>query len=100
MTTSVRRRMFAKICPRINAWAEAHGGAEHRVELLAGVGGRVIEVGAGTALRAHPRARARDRPLPTRRRRHLALPRRRPPCVIGAARKPSDADAGTRATHG
>lgn len=47
MTTNTRHAMFARMYPRINAWAEAHGGAEHRDELLAGVHGRVIEVGAG-----------------------------------------------------
>jgi ubiquinone/menaquinone biosynthesis C-methylase UbiE len=47
MSTAVRNRMFARIYPRINEWAEAHGGLEHRRELLAGVSGRVVEVGAG-----------------------------------------------------
>ncbi|OXY92409.1 class I SAM-dependent methyltransferase [Streptomyces diastatochromogenes] len=45
--TGVSHPLFARIYPRINAFAEAHGCVEHRQELLAGVHGRVIEIGAG-----------------------------------------------------
>ncbi len=38
---------FARIYTRVAAYAEQRGGAEHRRTLLAGLSGRVIEVGAG-----------------------------------------------------
>ncbi len=38
---------FARIYTRVAARAEARGGTEHRRKLLAGLSGRVIEVGAG-----------------------------------------------------
>lgn len=38
---------FARIYPRAAARADARGAAEHRRRLLAGLGGRVVEVGAG-----------------------------------------------------
>lgn len=44
----VRHPLFARIYPKINAFAEAHGAIEHRKELLADVHGLVLEVGAGT----------------------------------------------------
>ncbi|MEU1283590.1 class I SAM-dependent methyltransferase [Kitasatospora sp. NPDC005856] len=44
----VSHPVFARIYPRINASAEAHGGLEHRRELLADATGRIVEVGAGT----------------------------------------------------
>ncbi|WP_328478517.1 class I SAM-dependent methyltransferase [Streptomyces sp. NBC_00377] len=44
----VKHPFFARIYPRINAFAEAHGGLDHRKELLAETEGRVVEVGAGT----------------------------------------------------
>ncbi|MGV9855943.1 class I SAM-dependent methyltransferase [Streptomyces sp. NPDC003442] len=44
----IRHPLFARIYPKINAFAEAHGALEHRAELLAGVTGRVMEIGAGT----------------------------------------------------
>jgi ubiquinone/menaquinone biosynthesis C-methylase UbiE len=47
MNAENRHPLFARVYPRVAAWAEDHGGAEHRAELLAGVAGRVIEVGAG-----------------------------------------------------
>ncbi|WP_020672489.1 class I SAM-dependent methyltransferase [Amycolatopsis nigrescens] len=47
MSPTNRHPLFARMYPRIAAWAETHGAAEHRAELLAGVTGRVIEVGAG-----------------------------------------------------
>ncbi|MFF4550707.1 class I SAM-dependent methyltransferase [Streptomyces sp. NPDC001435] len=43
----VKNPLFARIYPRINAFAEAHGGLEHRRELLAGATGRIVEIGAG-----------------------------------------------------
>ncbi|MEV7867113.1 class I SAM-dependent methyltransferase [Streptomyces sp. NPDC088124] len=48
MAKAVSHPLFARIYPRVNAFAEAHGSVEHRRELLAGVRGRVIEIGAGT----------------------------------------------------
>lgn len=48
MTARVSHPLFARIYPRIDAFAEAHGGLEHRKELLEGVQGRVLEIGAGT----------------------------------------------------
>jgi ubiquinone/menaquinone biosynthesis C-methylase UbiE len=47
MAKAVSHPLFARIYPRINAFAEAHGSVEHRQEMLAGVHGRVIEIGAG-----------------------------------------------------
>lgn len=49
-TTSVRHPIFARIYQRVSGAAEAKGAGEHRDELLAGLGGRVIEVGAGNGL--------------------------------------------------
>lgn len=48
MAKQVSHPVFARVYPRINACAEAHGSVEHRRELLAGVRGRVLEIGAGT----------------------------------------------------
>ncbi|MET8124356.1 class I SAM-dependent methyltransferase [Streptomyces sp. NPDC005065] len=48
MAKTVSHPLFARLYPRINAFAEAHGSVEHRQELLTGVRGRVIEIGAGT----------------------------------------------------
>lgn len=45
--TDVRHPVFARMYDRLSAVAEAKGGAEHRQELLAGIAGRVIEIGAG-----------------------------------------------------
>jgi ubiquinone/menaquinone biosynthesis C-methylase UbiE len=47
MAKAVSNPLFARIYPRINAFAEAHGSVEHRQEMLAGIHGRVIEIGAG-----------------------------------------------------
>lgn len=44
----VRHPLFARIYPKINAFAEAHGALEHRQELLADTTGLIVEVGAGT----------------------------------------------------
>jgi ubiquinone/menaquinone biosynthesis C-methylase UbiE len=46
----VRHPIFARLYARLSPGAERKGGAEHRRELLAGVAGRVIEVGAGNGL--------------------------------------------------
>lgn len=43
----MKHSVFARVYPRVAAWAEAAGAAEHRRELLGGATGRVIEVGAG-----------------------------------------------------
>lgn len=43
----VHHPLFARMYPRISATADARGGREHRDELLAGLRGRVLELGAG-----------------------------------------------------
>ncbi|MGA5189265.1 class I SAM-dependent methyltransferase [Streptomyces griseoincarnatus] len=48
MAKTVSHPVFARVYPRINAFAEAHGSIEHRREMLAGARGRVVEIGAGT----------------------------------------------------
>jgi ubiquinone/menaquinone biosynthesis C-methylase UbiE len=48
--TRVHHPIFARMYRRIAAEAEGKGASEHRDELLAGLAGRVIEVGAGTGL--------------------------------------------------
>ena len=46
--TTFDRRLFSKVLyPRFAKAAREHGDDEHRAELLAGLSGRVIEVGAG-----------------------------------------------------
>jgi len=54
----VRHPIFARVYERIAAGAERAGTAEHRQRLLAGLAGRVVEVGAGTGLnfRHYPEA--------------------------------------------
>lgn len=47
---TVRHPLFARMYHRMSPMAEAKGGLEHRQELLAGVAGRVIEIGAGNGL--------------------------------------------------
>ena len=49
-TTSVHHPLFARVYARIGSKAEDRGQAEHRRELLAGLSGRVVEVGAGNGL--------------------------------------------------
>jgi ubiquinone/menaquinone biosynthesis C-methylase UbiE len=44
---AVHHPIFARVYARISESGERRGGAEHRARLLAGVSGRVIEVGAG-----------------------------------------------------
>ncbi|HEX6452223.1 MAG TPA: class I SAM-dependent methyltransferase [Trebonia sp.] len=46
----VRNPLFARYFDRCGARLEEHGGREIRRELLAGLSGRVVEVGAGTGL--------------------------------------------------
>lgn len=50
MSNSVRHPIFARVCERLSGAEEASGEADHRRELLAGLSGRVIEVGAGNGL--------------------------------------------------
>jgi len=50
MTSRVHHPVFARMYRRIADAAEGKGAGEHRDELLAGLSGRVIEVGAGTGL--------------------------------------------------
>jgi SAM-dependent methyltransferase len=50
MSSRVHHPIFARMYRRIAAEAEGKGASEHRDELLAGLSGRVIEVGAGTGL--------------------------------------------------
>ncbi len=44
----VRHPFFARVYPSFAVRADARGQSEHRRELLAGLAGRVLEVGAGT----------------------------------------------------
>jgi ubiquinone/menaquinone biosynthesis C-methylase UbiE len=46
-TDTVHHPIFARLYERISVTADRRGGGEHRTELLAGLTGRVIEVGAG-----------------------------------------------------
>ena len=48
--TTVRHPLFARLYARCSVAAEAAGNAAHRRELLAGLSGRVIEIGAGNGL--------------------------------------------------
>ncbi|WP_316959286.1 class I SAM-dependent methyltransferase [Streptomyces sp. TRM68367] len=48
MAKAVSHPIFSRLYPRIAAFADAHGSIEHRQEMLAGVRGRVVEIGAGT----------------------------------------------------
>ncbi len=48
--TRVRHPIFARLYARLSAVAEDNGATEHRRELLAGLSGRIIEIGAGTGL--------------------------------------------------
>ena len=50
MSRTHNHPIFARIYPRISRAAEQAGAAEHRRALLAGLEGRVIEVGAGHGL--------------------------------------------------
>jgi SAM-dependent methyltransferase len=48
MTECVHHPLFARFYERLARVSEGRGGAEHRRRLLAGAGGRVIELGAGS----------------------------------------------------
>ncbi|MEA2269080.1 MAG: hypothetical protein QOC64_1690 [Solirubrobacteraceae bacterium] len=48
--SAVRHPVFARLYHRLSAGAEQAGQAEHRDELLAGLHGRVVELGAGNGL--------------------------------------------------
>lgn len=50
MSKEVHHPIFARVFERLAAKEEEQGAAEHREELLAGLNGRVIEVGAGNGL--------------------------------------------------
>ena len=50
MSTKVRHPIFARVYARLSASAEAKGAADHRREMLDGLVGRVVEVGAGNGL--------------------------------------------------
>lgn len=47
---AVHHPLFARLYDRVSALAENTGQREHRRELLAGLSGRVVEVGAGNGL--------------------------------------------------
>ena len=47
---AVHHPVFARLYARMSPRAEEQGVAEHRDELLAGIAGRVVEVGAGNGL--------------------------------------------------
>jgi ubiquinone/menaquinone biosynthesis C-methylase UbiE len=49
-TEKVRHPIFARMCVREGARAERKGQGRHREELLAGLSGRVVEVGTGPGL--------------------------------------------------
>jgi SAM-dependent methyltransferase len=48
--STVRHPIFARVYTRLAAAYEQQGAAEHRDELLAGVQGKVVELGCGTGL--------------------------------------------------
>jgi ubiquinone/menaquinone biosynthesis C-methylase UbiE len=50
MSREVHHPVFARLFDRMAAKTEDQGAAEHRDQLLAGLGGRVIEVGVGNGL--------------------------------------------------
>ena len=47
---AVRHPLFARVYARLSVKMEEQGHAQRRVEMLAGLSGRVIEVGAGNGL--------------------------------------------------
>ena len=49
-TTSQRHPIWARVYARISPTMDAQGAVDHRRELLAGLAGRVLEVGAGNGL--------------------------------------------------
>jgi SAM-dependent methyltransferase len=50
MPARARHPIFARLYAKTSPGIERKGGAEHRAELLSGLSGRVIEVGAGNGL--------------------------------------------------
>jgi len=60
MSAEVRHPIFARLYARMSPRVDAKGGAEHRRELLAGLAGRVLELGAGNGLNfpSNPRTAA------------------------------------------
>jgi ubiquinone/menaquinone biosynthesis C-methylase UbiE len=50
MSDAVRHPLFARMYARMSPRAEARGVADHRRETLAGLAGRVVELGAGNGL--------------------------------------------------
>ncbi len=50
MSGQHRHPIFARLYARLSGAAEAKGVAEHRAEMLSGLEGRVVEVGAGNGL--------------------------------------------------
>ena len=48
--TDIKRPFFARTYPKAAARAERRGATEHRRRLLAGLSGRVVELGAGNGL--------------------------------------------------
>lgn len=50
MSDRARHPIFARLYAWASPGVERKGGAEHRAETLAGLGGRVVEVGAGNGL--------------------------------------------------
>jgi ubiquinone/menaquinone biosynthesis C-methylase UbiE len=50
VSDAVRHPIFARLYARLSPRADAQGAAEHRRELLAGLSGRVLELGAGNGL--------------------------------------------------
>ena len=49
-STNVHHPLFARLYDRLSAKAEDAGQTEHRQEMLEGLAGRVLEVGAGNGL--------------------------------------------------
>ncbi|HEV8053654.1 MAG TPA: hypothetical protein VGP30_02370 [Candidatus Limnocylindrales bacterium] len=70
--SAVNHPIFARFFDRLSEKEERLGQAEHRHQLLAGLSGRVIEVGAGNGLNfksyppGHPRSGGRAGALPAR----------------------------------
>jgi ubiquinone/menaquinone biosynthesis C-methylase UbiE len=50
LSTDLHHPLFSRFYGRISRWMEAQGMAELRTELLAGLTGRVVEIGAGSGM--------------------------------------------------
>jgi ubiquinone/menaquinone biosynthesis C-methylase UbiE len=50
MSAEVHHPLFARVYARLSPRTDSRGGSEHRRELLAGLQGRVLELGAGNGL--------------------------------------------------